>query len=267
MSIVKYNNEDVIAYYIAEGASISSEPTILKTTKNIIKFEAIIQDCDTLNRNKRIYPRRVLEEGIKSPRLVERFERGGLLSEFCHPKNGSDINRLSDIDLARSCSLIKSYKFEDKLLYGVIETISSPLGNTLKSLILENGYKPSFSLRAFGKLSTQPGKQNVVDGPLNIITWDTVVQPSHSVSVMTKLIENENFNPLVEQIIPITEQQANDFLLENSDVMNILQSYIKDRQKKQTNIDSNGNVTIITEQEKLFVNVEKHVRDKYFKML
>jgi hypothetical protein len=49
--------------------------------------------------------------------------------------------------------------------------------------------------------------------------------------------------------------------------MNILQSYIKDRQKKQTNIDSNGNVTILTEQEKLFVNVEKHVRDKYFKML
>ena len=265
MSKGKNNNEDVIAYYIAEGASISSEPTILKTTKNIIKFEAIIQDCDTLNRNKRIYPRRVLEEGIKSPRLVERFERGGLLSEFSHPVG--DMNRLSDTDLARSCALIKSYKFEDKILYGIIETISSPLGTTLKSLILENGYKPSFSLRAFGKLSTQPGKQNVVDGPLNIITWDAVINPSHKISVMTKLVEGEDYNHNVEQIIPITEQQATDFLLENSDVMNILQPYLKDRQKKQTNIDSNGNVTVLTEQEKLFVNVEKHVRDKYFKML
>lgn len=262
MSKNKGKNEDVIAYYIAEGAIVSSEPTILKTTKNIIKFEAIIQDTDTLNRNKRIYPRRVLEEGVKSPRLVERFQRGGLLSEFQHPCG--DINRLSDTDLARSCSIIKSVRFEDKLVYGIIETISSPLGTTLKSLILENGYKPSFSLRAFGKLSTQPGKQNMVDGPLNIITWDTVVQPSHSVSVMTKLVEGEN---TVEQIIPITEQQATDFLLENSDVMNILQPYLKDRQKKQTNIDSLGNVTILTEHEKLFVNVEKHVRNKYFKML
>lgn len=260
MSKGKNNNEDVIAYYIAEGDSLSivGEPKVLKTTKNIIKFEAILQDGGVKNRNGRIYPTEVLKEAWKSPRLVEKLNRGGLLIEKKHPIG--DIHRLSDIDLSECCSIIKSYRFEDNLLYGIIETINSPLGKTVKSLILENGYEPRYSMRGFGKVSTKPGMQNVVESPLNIVTYDMVDVCSHFASRMTKLIEGE-------QIIPITEQQATDFLLENSDVMNILQPYLKDRKKKETNIDSNGNVTILTEQEKLFVNVEKHVRDKYFKML
>lgn len=259
MSKGKNNNEDVIAYYIAEGANVSSEPTILKTTKNIIKFEAILQDFGVKNRNGRIYEKEVLQEAWKSPKVVEKLARGGLLQESNHP-NSKDINRLSDIDKERVCTVIKEYRFENNLLYGIIETVNCPLGNTIKNLITENNFRISYSLRAFGRLSTKPGRQNIVESPLNLITYDEVDTPSHKASIMTKLIEGE-------QIIPITEQEATDFLLENSDVMNYLQTYLKDRQKKETNIDINGNVTIFTEQEKLFVNVEKHVRDKYFKML
>ena len=258
MSKGKNNNEDVIAYYIAESNFATSDAKILKTTKNIVKYEAILQDF-VKNRNGRIYEKEVLQEAWRSPRVVEKLDRGGLLVEQMHPAS-RDLTRLSDIDLSRCCSLIKSYRFEENLLYGVLETINSPLGLTIKSLILENGFRPSFSLRGFGKLSTKPGKQNVVESPLNIITYDLIDTASHKSSIMTKLIEGE-------QIIPITEQEANNFLLENSDVMNILQPYLKDRNIKKTNIDINGNVTILTEQEKLFVNVEKHVRDKYFKML
>jgi len=257
MSKNKGKNEDVIAYYIAES-TYTTEPTVLKTTKNIVKFEAILQEADVENRNKRRYPLAVLQEAWRSPRVQEKLLRKTMVCEAGHPQNGN-MARLSDIDYARACCIIKDYRFENALLYGTVETIDNELGRTMKSMILDNGSLVSFSLRGFGAMSKRPGMQNVVESPLNIITYDFVNFPSYKSSVMTKLIEGE-------QIIPITEQEATDFLLENSEVMNVLQDYLKDRNKK-TNIDLNGNVTIFTEQEKLFINVEKHVRDKYFKML
>ena len=81
MSKNKGKNEDVIAYYIAEDvtSSIPTEPKVLKATKNIIKFEAILQDGDVKNRNGRIYPTNVLKEAWRNPRVVEKLDRGGIL--------------------------------------------------------------------------------------------------------------------------------------------------------------------------------------------
>lgn len=259
MSKNKSKNEDVIAYYIAESIGIPSEPKVIKTTKKIIKFEAILQDGNKVNRNGRVYPTEVLKEAWRSPRVVEKLQRNIFIGEQTHP-NSKDINRLSEIDYARASHVIKDYRFEGDVLYGIVETIDNELGNTMKSLILENEARVGFSMRGFGRVSTKPGRQNIVESPLNLICYDNVGTSSHACSTLTKLVEGE-------QIIPITEQEVTDFLLENSDVMNYLQTYLKDRDSQKTNIDINGNVTIITEQEKLFVNVEKHVRDKYFKML
>ena len=53
--------------YIINESSLTNPVSISKKSSNTVEFIAILQEADAPDRNGRIYPKAVLEEGIKSP--------------------------------------------------------------------------------------------------------------------------------------------------------------------------------------------------------
>ena len=51
----------------------SSTPSILAEENKSITFEAILQEADMPNRNKRIYSKEVLAEALKAPTVQEKL--------------------------------------------------------------------------------------------------------------------------------------------------------------------------------------------------
>ena len=190
-------------YIIGEGAVIS-QPAKIKTSGDKVRFEAIIQTCNDINRNKRKYTKKVLEEGVNvyKPRIKE----GSALGELDHP--------ISE-DAVRQCTVLyneASHKFlemgfEGNKLVAVIETLAGPpKGMVLKKLITEDKIPVGFSFRGTGELRTirESGDEiSEVVGPLNVITWDSVSYPSHATAKLIKINESVN-NQLQESVSFIT---------------------------------------------------------------
>lgn len=61
------------AYLICETGMDATKPAILKSDKDVTTINVTLQDADTLNRNKRIYPKSVLENALKAPYVQERL--------------------------------------------------------------------------------------------------------------------------------------------------------------------------------------------------
>ena len=91
---------------IIQESAFTSEPTITKKDLNILEFTAVLQDCGTVNRNGRVYPKSVLERGINSPYIQERLKTKSLFSECGHPFDNS-IQRQMTIVPSNAVCLIK----------------------------------------------------------------------------------------------------------------------------------------------------------------
>lgn len=68
------NNNELKGYIICESPTVMQKPQIITSSKcDRVVIETILQDADVLNRNKRIYPKNVLENGLKSDFVKERI--------------------------------------------------------------------------------------------------------------------------------------------------------------------------------------------------
>jgi hypothetical protein len=73
--------------FIINESAITSGAVIEKKSVDTITFIATLQEADAPNRNGRIYPKSVLEEGIRSPYIQERLRTKSLISECNHPSD------------------------------------------------------------------------------------------------------------------------------------------------------------------------------------
>jgi len=152
--------------------------------KNKAYFRCIIQTADEKNRNKRIYPRQVLEQGMADCR--ERMKIRAFLNELDHPiPSGNrqfDAIRQTSVLLEEVCHLIIDYQFDNNLLYAEMETTSTPKGYLLYGLLKDNS-GIGFSMRGMGDVRITDNTQ-IVRGPLTIISYDAVSRPSHKAAVV-----------------------------------------------------------------------------------
>ena len=164
--------------YIINESSLTNPVSISKKSSNTVEFIAVLQEADAPNRNGRIYPKAVLEEGIKSPYIKEKLADGTLMGEVNHPTDNS-VQRQMTIDLSNVSFRILEMWFEGNLLKGKCETLNNAKGRDMAGLI-EQGCKLAFSLRAQGKVHQDPvsGAQMVEPG-IQICTYDWVATPSH----------------------------------------------------------------------------------------
>jgi len=186
--------------FIMEGA-ILQEAKIIKQEASKAIFRSIIQTCDEVNQNNRLYPRDVLQEGMVQ--CESRMNRRAFLSELDHPfpqgNDAFDAIRQTTVSLKEVSHIIRAYEFKGNSLVAEMETSSTPNGQILFGLLRDKS-GVGFSMRGLAEVE-QLEDHNLVKGPLTVVSFDAVSSPSHKAAVVdfnemrfesTALIENCN---------------------------------------------------------------------------
>jgi hypothetical protein len=168
--------------FILESA-ILQEAKIVKETPGKAIFRCTIQTADDINANKRMYPRMVLENGMQN--CAPRMRSRAFLSELDHPipQGGAfDQIRQTTVQLKEVSHIIRDYEWKGNHLVAEMETTSTPNGGILCGLLRDNS-GIGFSMRGLAELERLQ-EYNMVKGPLTIIAFDAVSQPSHKAAVV-----------------------------------------------------------------------------------
>ena len=130
-------------------------------------LNGILQKCDTLNQNGRIYPRSILEREITN---YQKFiDERRALGECDHPDS-------SVVELKNASHLVTSARMEGDNVIGTIEILNTPSGQILRSLI-ESGVTLGISSRGVGS-TRRDGERQIVQDDFQLICFDMVSEPS-----------------------------------------------------------------------------------------
>jgi len=186
-----------MSHFFVESAIIQ-EAKIVKEEPGKAIFRMVLQTADQVNQNKRLYPQAVLAEGMKE--VESRMTRRAFLGELDHPVptgNQFDEVRQTTVMLKEVSHLIRDYDWRGKQLVGELETTNTPNGGILLGLLKDRS-GIGMSMRGLASLK-RTKEHNEVEGPLMIITYDSVSLPSHTAAVVDfKEMKFENKSMLIE---------------------------------------------------------------------
>jgi len=134
------------------------------------------------NRNKRIYP---LEEMVRE---VSRYDK-----EMIKEKRATgELNHPSspEVNLERACHIVSELKQDGNLFYGKSKILSTPMGQIVKSLILD-GVKLGVSSRALGRVDQKNGIGHVSD--FRLVAIDVVADPSVPTAFVNGIMESKQW--------------------------------------------------------------------------
>jgi hypothetical protein len=143
----------------SNGSSMSSGP---------IRFRGKFQEADTLNKNRRRYGYPTLNREVG--RLAEAIGERRLVGELDHPDN-------SIIHYENASHLITKLWWENKVLMGEGEILSTPAGQILEGII-KAGIPIGISSRGVGSGKTTSEGVMEIDENFRLITFDVVADPS-----------------------------------------------------------------------------------------
>lgn len=187
---------------ILEGAYINesigfngkSIEELRKENPRVIRFVTTLQTVNVVNRNRRYYPKNVLEKALDDPRIQDMMNRNVFYIEIGHPES-IEVRRQQRVEETNICGIIKKTWFEGNKLKALVETTADRYGTDWKDKILFNGIIPAFSLRATGDFRWDNSLQaNVILDPLTMFAYDSVQYPSHDGAIMETLTESMIFD-------------------------------------------------------------------------
>jgi hypothetical protein len=132
-----------------------------------IMLRGVLQRCDTLNQNGRIYPKAILEREVLNYQKFINENRA--LGECDHPDT-------SVVELKNASHIVREAKMDSGSVVGVIEILDTPSGKILKSLI-ESGVTLGISSRGVGSVRQENGT-SIVQDDFQLICFDMVSEPS-----------------------------------------------------------------------------------------
>lgn len=262
----------VIANIILEGATTVEDSIITGGSGKRVEAEGTLQDMDVENRNRRVYMKGDLLPEINGPRMTELIKAKQFCGEYGHPLS-DDLVRQQTIDPKLVCVRFNKVWVEGNLVKARFQGTNNDYGEYFDR-DLRDGCKPAFSLRALGAIENVNGKACVKG--IKIITWDSVIYPSHKVAYTDKIItesamdgtpvhENQIVVPFDDpgRIITLTESDAKTVISrlqrESANMDTILSTFdgIYDK------ISAKGNSVILTNAMggKIEVNLESHVQN------
>lgn len=154
-----------------------------KTGEKTLFMEGIFAQAEKKNRNKRIYPKKVLE-GAMEKYIEEYVKKSRALGELNHPKEVAP-------NPERACILIQDLKWKDNDVYGKAKVLSTPMGELVKTLI-KDGVQLGVSTRGVGSLSEKNG-QTLVESDYTISAIDVVSNPSGIDCWVNGVLENVEY--------------------------------------------------------------------------
>lgn len=169
-----------MSYFLMEQGILQEAEIV--NTKDASKaiFRLAIQDADSINQNKRLYPRSVLEEGIRN--CQTRIRGRAFLGEMDHPlpTGNFDEVRQTTVMLSEVSHLVRDTEWRGNILFAEFETLNTPKGVIALNLIKDR-IGLGTSMRGLAELERKPD-YNLVKGPLYIVTYDLVSNPSHQIA-------------------------------------------------------------------------------------
>ena len=156
------------------------KPEKVTETKNTVTFSTILQSLNTPGENRRIYPITLMEHALQ--KQDNKVKNKMWYGELDHP-NSNDEERIYSVSLKEQSHAIIEYNIDNDIVYGKLETLPTPNGMIVKSLIL-NGNTLGVSLRQLGQLKEQNKYQLVED--IDVVTYDIVSDPSFTNQTFNK---------------------------------------------------------------------------------
>jgi len=151
-----------------------------------IMLKGILQRCDTLNQNGRIYPKAILEREVLNYQKFIQENRA--LGECDHPDS-------SVVELKNVSHIVRDAQMDGDNVVGLIEILNTPSGNILQSLI-QAGVTLGISSRGVGS-TLKEGNCQIVQDDFQLICFDMVSEPSTPGAFMLregKMISQEDLN-------------------------------------------------------------------------
>lgn len=209
-------------YMITESTAQEVEFNIVNENRNFVIAEGIIQEAESENRNKRCYSRDDLFKEITCPRQQELVQTGNFKGEAGHPM---DVNlaRQQTIDPRLVQVWYTKLWMDGNYVKAQFRGTNNDLGRSFNEDLID-GQKPSFSLRALGRIENIRGKAYVKG--LKIVTYDRVYYPSHNKAYTQKLIGSSdnkvlaNTATITPNLTPKSVKEAgNDMILTESGIV------------------------------------------------
>jgi len=156
---------------LREWTPLSYDKKQIKESRELnggkLLVKGVLQRCNTLNQNGRIYPKSILEREVMNYQKFIRENRA--LGECDHPD--SSVVSLKDVS-----HIVREAKMDGDSVVGVVEILDTPCGKILQSLI-EAGVTLGISSRGVGS-TKRSGDSQVVQDDFQLICWDMVSEPS-----------------------------------------------------------------------------------------
>jgi hypothetical protein len=175
---------------LTEWLPLTYTPELIKESKSIndgkIFLKGVLQKCNTLNQNGRIYPKSILSREVTNYQKFIHENRA--LGECDHPDS-------SVVELKNVSHIVRDAKMDGDSVIGTIEILDTPSGQILKSLI-EAGVTLGISSRGVGS-TRKEGDTQIVQDDFQLICFDMVSEPSTPGAFMLregKNISSEELN-------------------------------------------------------------------------
>lgn len=143
--------------------------------KKPITLSGCFQRANSLNANKRIYPRNILQREITNYMKLVKENRA--VGELDHPDT-------SVVELKNASHIVRDLWWEGDDVMGKLEVLNTPNGKILQSL-LESNVQVGISSRGVGSLK-KDGEKNIVEDDFLLIALDCVADPSTSGAFLVK---------------------------------------------------------------------------------
>lgn len=183
-------------------------------------IQGVFMTAEKLNRNRRVYPKRVLEQAVEVYQREYVRERRAI-GELNHPDYPLP-------DPAQAAIIVESLEWQGNDVIGKARVLNTPKGQIVAAL-LEGGFNLGVSTRALGEVSKMPDRAVVEKLVLNAV--DAVDRPSNQTSYVDAIYEsmpawiNENgvWTPAPATIATIAATHTK---LDESQFMNALDKFL-----------------------------------------
>ena len=169
MKLITEHSEDL--RYISESAENGEKKFII---------DGIFMQAEQVNRNRRIYPKKVLEKAVNRY-TTEYVNKGRAVGELNHP-DGPTIN------LDKVSHRITELQWNGNDVVGKALILDTPMGKIVKGL-LEGGCQLGVSSRGMGTVASKNG-QTFVNDDFVLSTVDIVQDPSAPSAFVNGILEH-----------------------------------------------------------------------------
>lgn len=147
-------------------------------------IEGIMCSADIVNRNKRIYPKNVMESAIQRYKqdYIDTNKAG---MELNHPKDSLEV------DLDRIAARILTIREEGNHYIGKALVVDTPCGKTVKGLI-EGGFNLGVSTRGVGTVKMSESGVAIVQNDLRYSAIDIVFNNSAPDALVKGIMESSS---------------------------------------------------------------------------